>query len=381
MHSQSDYNRLNLLSRRAEEVMNQGDFDAARRFATEMFSLDPNNLAGFLVYTNSGRMSADDPVTQRLLAIGDGKALDRPIRTMILFLQGKALDDLGDHKAAFDKFVLANSTYRGQTDHKATRKRVTQVLRNPPAHRDPLPPTKPRMVFVLGMPRSGTSLTTQILSAHSGIVSVGEQTSLALAVNKPRGIPNPQTVAAFATADLEQMRQDYFKRLPQDAVAQGLDGKILVDKLPGNYWSAFAIPILFPDALIIHSHRDKLASCWSCYRNHFGTGHDYAYDFKDTLSQYDLHLKLCETWKTYAAPGQWIDMQFEDVVGRTRETIEPVLNKLGLDWEEACLNPSAAKTEMNTISRWQVRQGIKPSIAQAWKVYEPLIRAKWNVRG
>ena len=89
MHSQSDYNRLNLLSRRAEEVMNQGDFDAARRFATEMFSLDPNNLAGFLVYTNSGRMSADDPVTQRLLAIGDGKALDRPIRTMILFLQGR----------------------------------------------------------------------------------------------------------------------------------------------------------------------------------------------------------------------------------------------------------------------------------------------------
>ncbi|WP_375174441.1 sulfotransferase [Pseudooceanicola sp.] len=379
MHSQATLNRLQLLSNRAEEEQNKGNFSIARRFANEMFSIDPNNVAAYLNYVNAGRMSADDPITQRLLAIGSGEALAQPARAMVLFLQGKTLDDIGDYDNAFRKFIEANRVFGATADLKSWKKRVLAITRKPPARRTPLPAIPPRMVFVLGMPRSGTSLTAQMLSAHSQIESVGEQTGLNLSVNAPRGIPNPDTVRAFAKADLDAMRQNYLKSLPPDNLAAGKAGKILIDKMPGNYWSAFAIPILFPDALIIHTERDRLATCWSCFRNQFARGHDYAYNFDNILAQYALKTRMCETWKTYTAPGQWIDLQFESFVQDPKAFLQPVLTRLGLDWEDACLSPASAATSFNTLSRWQIRQDVSPEIADAWRVYEPMIRRQWKV--
>ncbi len=350
---------------RGQEALNAGRFDEVRALCDEIFALAPGSVNGFWLYLMSGQIAPGDAVFARIRAAAR-QDLPAPLASQLHFMLGKGFDDLNDTAAAFAAFREANRLKPAQYDPAATRQTAENIcaaLEAAPPLR--LPPAPPRMVFVLGMPRSGTSLATQILGAHPQITNLGEQTALGAAIG-----PNPAAFLRAATPEtLDTARRAYLARVSAAA-------PVLVDKMPDNIWYAGLIPMLFPDAAILHMTRPRLASCWSCYRNDFREGHGYSYDFRHLLTHHaTLSLLARATQKRY--PENWHEIALERLAADPRATLAPVFTALSLDWDDACHAPEQGGA-VATLSKWQVRQGIDPTLPQGWKRYLPYIERTWG---
>lgn len=354
----------------AEAALNAGRFDEMHGSLDHVFAQDPGNLAGLWTYTYGTPFAPGDTVLARIEAYARQTSLAAPLRAQLLFMLGKAYDDLGQPERAFNAVVAANRLKGVVFDRDAvarlTRDMIGAVRAAPRLH---LAPRSPRMVFVLGMPRSGTSLISQILAAHPAITNLGERIALGPALARPTEGRNPH-LAFLERLDmdaLEGARTAYLADVPKTG--------IFVDKMPENYYFAWAIPMLFPDAIIVHMRRDRLATCWSCFKNDFRNGHRYSYDWADLTAQYDRHLEFCALGADMAGDA-WHDVSLDTLTSAPRDTLTPILNALALDWDPACAAPEKTGGDMPTLSKWQVRQGIDPAMARGWRAYKPFIEAR-----
>lgn len=344
--------------------LNSGRFADARQRALALFEKSPGLIGALWIYVSSGKIDSNDPVFHQLQNLGARSGLRPEQASQIQFMLGKCWDDCGEIEKAFVAFCEANLLKSAPYDQSGTRalaealmsaeERLPDTLRNMPFG--------PRTVFVLGMPRSGTSLMAQMLGAHPSVTNLGECIALAPALALERRGQNPH-LAFLANATRQRLASARTNYL--NAIGAGdLAGQVLVDKMPENWWFAPMIP--------------RLATAWSCFRNDFSVGHGYATDFANILAQYDLHLRLANQGRQRAAPGQWHEISLDDLTARPREALEPLLAALGLDWDEACLAPEAGG-DMPTLSKWQIRQGISPGLAKGWMRYLPLIEKTWGV--
>lgn len=358
--------------------LNSGRFLEARQRALSLLEKSPGLIGAFWIYVSSGKIESDDPVFQRLQDLGARNGLPPEQASQIQFMLGKCWDDCGETDKAFTAFCAANRLKSAPYDQNGTRALAEALMSAEEGLPDTLGniPFGPRMVFVLGMPRSGTSLMAQMLGAHPGVTNLGECTALAPALALERRGQNPH-LAFLAEATRQRLasaRTNYLNAIG----ATDHPGQVLVDKMPENWWFAPMIPRLFPDALILHMRRPRLATAWSCFRNDFSVGHGYATDFTQILAQYDLHLRLANQGRRRAAPGQWHEISLDDLTARPREVLGPLLATLDLEWDDACLAPEAGG-DMPTLSKWQIRQGISPGLAKGWMRYLPFIEKTWGV--
>lgn len=366
------------LLQRAAEAVNAGHFDTARALCADVFAIAPGSLAAMWHYVTVTRMAPDDQVLSRIKSALQAGGLDPNTESQLRFMLGKSQDDMGQTRAAFGQFVKANALKPAHHNSKASAGLAKALIgRVQAAPRLALEPTTPRMVFVLGMPRSGTSLLSQMLAAHPAISNLGEMTALGAGVTAAGQGQNPTLgfLEDLSEARLRAAREAYLAAIP-DALRSS--GQILVDKMPENYWLAWVIPMLFPDAVIVHMRRDRLATCWSCFRNDFRHGHEYAYDFQNLLAHWDQHMRLVTAFRT-REPAPWLSLKLDRVTQAPKQALTPVLHRLGLEWDDACAAPEKAGGDMATLSKWQVRQGIDPNIAKGWKAYLPLIQEKWGI--
>lgn len=369
----TDRTELNRHLARAEAALNAGRFEDMHAALARVFALDPGSLSGLWIYTYGTRFTPDDPVLARIERFAGQKGLADPLRAQLLFMLGKAHDDLGRHEAAFDAVIRANRLKGARFDGAGMARltaRLVGAVRAAPDIRLP-PQDGPRMIFVIGMPRSGTSLIAQMLAAHPAIANLGERTALGPALEEPVAGQNPH-LAFLARLDrprLEAARAAYLARVP----ARG----VFVDKMPENYLFAWAIPMLFPEAQIVHMRRDKTATCWSCFKNDFREGHRYSYDWQTLSDHYDRHLTLCDLGRERAGPA-WHEVWLDRLTTAPEATLTPLLAALGLGWDPACAAPERAGGDMPTLSKWQVRQGIDPAMARGWRAYAPLITARFG---
>ncbi|MZR14841.1 hypothetical protein GQE99_17605 [Maritimibacter sp. DP07] len=247
--------RLGPLLARAEEALNAGRFADMHAALEDVFAVDPGSLAGLWTYTHGTRFAKDDPVLARIEAFLAQAGLADPLRAQLLFMRAKARDDLGEHEAGFEDVVAANRLKGVRFDDAGmaalTRALIAAVEAAPDIR---LPPSGPRMVFVLGMPRSGTSLASQMLAAHPEITNLGERVALGPALARPGTGRNPHLafLEGLDRSRLQAARAAYLEGVP--------DHGIFIDKMPENYVFAWAIPMLFPDAQIIHMRRDRRAT-------------------------------------------------------------------------------------------------------------------------
>jgi len=229
-------------------------------------------------------------------------------------------------------------------------------------------PTK-RPIFILGMPRSGTSLVEQIISSHEEVYGAGEINSLGGPILE-KILLNGKDKNMFSDKNLFSMRKKYldsFARLPTSA-------DVITDKTPANFQYIGIILSMFPDAKIIHLKRDPRAICWSIYQtNWYENGYRFSYNMDDLVTFYGLYSKLMDFWHN-KFPEKIYDICYEDLTTNQEEETKKLLEYCELDWDDNCLNFHKNKRPVKTASSFQVKQKMYQGSSEAWKKYESHIQ-------
>lgn len=217
-------------------------------------------------------------------------------------------------------------------------------------------------IFIVGMPRSGTSLLEQILSCHSKVHPRGETTDVEKLVEQ---IPYyPDGVRDVKEEKLDAIANSFIQNLVREAPS----ATRVTDKLPGNYMFLGIISQLFPGARVLNCKRDPRDICLSNYFIDFGAGLNFSYDLESLAQTYRSYLELMEHWKA-VLPIPIMDVQYEELIEQPRAWVESILRFCGLDWEDACLNFHESKRLAVTASYDQVRRPLYKSSVARWKNY------------
>jgi len=317
------------------------------------------------------------------LARKDDLAVDK--RPHVHFALAKALEDSGDYLRAFAHLRQGNALKRAQINY--DEKSVVQLFQRTFNVFDRAlfdrfqgegdPSSAP--VFVLGMPRSGSTLIEQILASHPQIHGAGERTDLETAVSAVlnaggQSSQYPECVPALDGAALKRIGQGYLTRLPALA-----DGKVhIVDKSPGNFLKIGLIRMILPNARIIHTTRHPIDTCVSCYSKLFTSGQYFSYDLGELGRYYRCYRELMAHWRSVLPPGTMLDVSYEEVVDDLEGQARRMIDYCGLRWDDRCLSFDKTNRTINTASAVQVRKPLFRSSLQRWRRHEaglaPLLR-------
>jgi tetratricopeptide (TPR) repeat protein len=227
-----------------------------------------------------------------------------------------------------------------------------------------------RPIFIVGMPRSGTTLTEQVLASHSCVAAGGELAALPRASYRVQELsgehrPYPHGLKSMSAASLNALANGYLEQLGRiDA-----GNRKVTDKLPFNFMHLGLIALMFPNAKVVHCRRDPMDNCMSCYFTSFAEEVQFANDL-ETLGRYyrDYH-RLMQHWSV-ALPLEMFVLKYEDLVCDTEATMRNLLAYCELEWEPACSKYYETQRGIRTPSRWQVRQPIYGNSMARWRHYE-----------
>lgn len=299
------------------------------------------------------------------------------------FTLGKAYDDCHEYEKAFMQYrqanLLAQSQHLEPIDNKHLPKLLKKVFTKERldmaldlGHSSDIP------VFIVGMPRTGSSLIEQIISRHSQASGAGE---LEIIHRIAEEICTAQDHKNYVTewtrhlnqSELNGYAESYLKALQKD---RG-DALRITDKLPDNYIYLGFIHLLFPNAKIIHSIRNPLDTCLSCYFQAF-TGLNWTFDIESIAKRYQQYRQIMDYWINTLPPGTMMDVSYEALINNQEKESRKLIAHCGLDWEEGCLNYMSEQRDVKTASLWQVRQPIYKTSLKRWSNYashlEPLAK-------
>lgn len=296
---------------------------------------------------------------------------------------GKVLNDLGRYEEAIDEFQASKIAAGHGFDIEAYRRRVDTLIAAFTPH---LLKSKATFgnpsevpVFIVGMPRSGTTLTEQICASHPAVHGAGEIAKLGTAV-RSAGVsyaPNgsirkpPQALTADEARSIAGSYLDFIQRMSPSSAR-------IVDKMPHNFQQIGMIALLFPNAKIIHCTRDPIDNCISCFFTNFNEKHGYNTDLRTLGLYYREYARLMRHWQALL-PGRIYECRYETMIADQEAESRRLIDFLGLPWDDACLRFYETERSVTTPSRWQVRQPIYASSVKRWKKYEnkiqPLIEA------
>jgi len=322
--------------------------------------------------------SSDDPMLARLEAIAALPDLDDTIRANLLFSLGRARDRLDQPASAFRAFTTAkqHAHRRHPAYAAATGERVTQALLCAPApvRRTPASGEGAVPLFICGMFRSGSTLLEQILAGHPAVAAGGEMDTLPRMVATDLA-PFPSSMATLDTTALDTLARRYHAarsvRVPD---ADGV--RYVTDKRPDNYRLIGLIRALFPDARIVLTTRHPLDTCLSIFMQHLNPrACPYAGSLMDIGHHYLQYRRLMEHWLR-EHPGHVDTFDYDAFVAAPRSTLQPLMNRLGLDWNPALLEFHRRRDSVRTASYWQVRRPLYTEASGRWRRYaaelEPL---------
>ncbi len=303
----------------------------------------------------------------------------------LLFALGKAYADLGRHAASFQHFQKACGLVRKRIayDEAGTLgmfRRMAQLftpelMQAKAGLGDP----SETPIFILGMPRSGSTLVEQILAAHPDVVGAGE-----LAVFRD--------IAATALGEPERVRgldatgfRAIGGRYLQMVRTLGPKARRITDKMPANFLMIGLIRLALPNARIIHTVRDPVDTCLSCFTTLFGDGQLYSYELGEVGRHYQAYSQLMDHWQAVLPPGGMLEVRYEDVVADLEGQARRLLDHCGLTWDERCLEFDRTERAVWTASAVQVRSPLYRSSIGHWRpgseVIRPLVEALGPLAG
>ena len=353
---------------------------ASFRRALDLRPGDPD-----LIYnlSTAKRFGPESPEIAEAEAALGAKGLSAKDRCHLHFALGKMYDDGGAAAKAFAHYREANRLKRPRFDRRArvalTSRLIASVSKGLLRRLRPIGHTSERPVFIIGMPRSGTTLVEQIVASHPRAFGAGELEDLPEIVMElgkalktdARYPENLRLITARAARDLA-MR--YLKHLR--ALSPGAER--VTEKGIGNYLHVGLIAALFPKARIIHIRRDPLDTCLSCYFHNFTGRQDYTYDLVDIGVYYREYERLMAHWRKVLLRPM-LEVQYEELVADQAAVSRRIIAHCGLDWDDRCLDFHRTERAVQTASAGQVRQPIYASSIGRWRPYErhlgPLKRA------
>lgn len=350
-----------------------GDKAGAIEAIDRSVALNPDNLQAVGHRWQMDVLPLDHPDVDRFRAIVADETLPEGDRALIAMALFKAYDKANRTDEAFEHLHLAKSLRRASEpyDLDAHRGVLSRLMAAFDAGVEPLDaaalaeiPAPWRPVFVVGMPRSGTSLVEQILASHSHVHGAGELNTLAMVMRNfgwdPDLEPKP-----FTRDTLKELRRDYL----ESVMRYGIDKPVVTDKTPLNFRHIGPALAAFPEARVLFMRRDSRATCWSNYANSFmGRANNFGHDMIDTAEMYRLHLELMAFWQRLY-PDRIAVVPYERLTEHQEEESRKLVAAAGLDWEEACLDFHKTKRSVRTVSSTQVRQKMYTGSSQAWRRY------------
>lgn len=307
------------------------------------------------------------------------KPLDDNKRLHLQFALARVYEDEGQTDKVFPALLEANRLHRSridyavQTDVDFMRRLQTLFSADFLARYADCPPSAATPLFIIGMPRSGTTLTESILASHPLVYGAGEIKMLADVVGAT-GAAYPEGIAGLDCPTLAAMASDYQQRV----AALNRDGKpFVVNKMPNNFLYLGLIYLLFPRARVIHCVREPIATCLSCFKQYFSGWQPFAYDLEDLGRYYTAYHQLMAHWRR-VLPGYMFELRYEALVQAPEQQIRALLAYCGLEWDEKCLAFDRQQRQVRTASSAQVRQPIYQTSTDAWETYrdqmQPLIQ-------
>jgi Flp pilus assembly protein TadD len=367
-----------------------GRFDEAHQAMRQAIALaPPQEQARYcmsLAYAK--RFIADDPDLAPMEALAPAiDTLPPQARMHLHYALGKAYGDLGRHEASFSHLLAANREKRRTTQYDealelAQLRRVQEVFT--PAlmtkHKNTGCPT-PLPIFILGMPRSGSTLAEQILASHPQVYGAGECEEFR-AVAEALRLPDGRRalfdgVAELAGKDFLQLGEAYLRRLS----ARAPQAPRIVDKTLNNFLYTGLIHLALPQARIIHCRRDAVDTCLSCFSHLFGGHLDFTYDLAELGRFWRAYDGLMAHWRRVLPPGVMLELQYEEVVEDLEGQARRLLDHCGLEWHEACLSFHQTERSVRTASLSQVRQPLYRSSVRKWQAYGELLRPLLDALG
>jgi tetratricopeptide (TPR) repeat protein len=360
-----------------------GQIEEAEAALEELIALSPGDARAHHLLAGLRKQTAERNHVERLdQAVA--QAPKGPYRLLLGHALAKELEDLGRDDEAMARLCAANGEHRRTLPYDFARDAAAfdaieaswpQVSR---AATTEAPTDAP--IFIIGMPRTGTTLVDRILSSHPQVESAGELQAMPLAVKHAAGtrtptVLDPETIAAAATRDMAAIGRDFLRRAShhrRDPAPR------FTDKFPGNFHYAGFIARALPNARIVCLRRNPMDTVLSNFRNLFAVSsryYDYAYDLLDIAAYYRRFDRLMALWRA-ALPGRLIEVRYEDLVADQEGETRRLLAHCSLDWADECLAFHANRAPVSTPSAAQVRRPIYRDSVARWKrhaqVLEPV---------
>jgi tetratricopeptide (TPR) repeat protein len=356
-----------------------GELERAGGLFLRALEIKPDNLAARVQLVQVRKVTPEDEHFAALRAeekkMGD---YSDNRRISLHFALGKCYDDTGEYDKAFPHYLDGCRLKRARLpyDPEESARQFAEIreifgreyIDGLRGAGDPsaLP------IFVLGMPRSGTTLTEQIIASHPDVHGAGELPDLLRIAHRktdPKTTSFPDNLRYLDQATLTAWGNEYINGMKVRAP----DSKRITDKMPANFFAVPLIHLMLPNAKIIHVNRNPVDTCVSCFTRLFHRKQEHTYDLAELGRYYTGYARLMAHWREVLPPGAFLDINYEDIVADQEGQARRLLEYCGLDWDAACLDFHKTKRQVRTASVTQVRQPIYATSVERWRKYEKFL--------
>ena len=348
-----------------------GKLDEALDSYTQAIVLKPDYAEVHRMLTLMKKFDAQDEQYSNMLELYLNEEISEEQRCHINFGLAKACEDLGNFEQAYTHYSQGNVLRKKRLNYDINQDvKLFKQLKSsyPQIEKNSLEPygsaNKLAPIFIVGMPRSGTTLVEQIISSHSQVTGAGE-----LSFAEQFGAAIATGITEANNESLFDFQGEYLNKLQN--VSNG--NLIITDKMPHNFRFIGLLTAAFPEAKIIHVKRNPAAVCWANYKMYFVSNNmNYCYSIDDVISYHKLYENLMDFW-TSTLSKRIYNLDYELLTVNQESETRQLIEYLGLDWDENCLSPQNNTRSVATASNLQVRQKVYQDSSEQWKKYQPFL--------
>ena len=366
------------LTTRGHLLKTQGNSTEAIDSYRAVLKNSPEHGEAYYSLGNLKTYRFEDDELDLMIRQEQGDRLRAMDRIYLNFALGKAYEDKGDYESAFSFYQKGNSLKKIQSryDAEAMRDELSRMRLICDsaffAEREDWGSDARDPIFVLGLPRAGSTLIEQILSSHSQIDGTSELPNILALSQKLRRSSNysvkgyPEVMKSISEAECREFGDSYI----EETKIHRQGAAYFIDKMPNNFRHIALIKLILPNAKIIDARRDPMGCCFSGFKQLFAEGQEFSYSLEDIGNYYVDYIKLMDHWDK-VLPGFVLRVNHEDVVDNLEQEVRRILNFCGLPFEESCLKFYETERNVKTPSSEQVRQPIFRDGVDQWRKFEP----------